>query len=139
MPGIRPVAPPIGPLFGVSQGQLPGGKPVAGRAGAVTLRALRRFVRPGGRVVLVGVSRPRVHGRYESCCAAAADGLVCVPSASRATAAFARVCGYGGPGFTSAPLALRGLRVPRQARKLVLRAQVPGVGRSAPVRVRLRR
>jgi hypothetical protein len=38
-----------------------------------------------------------------------------------------------------APLALRGLRVPRQARKLVLRAQVPGVGRSAPVRVRLRR
>ena len=89
VPGIRPVAPPIGQRFGVSQGQLPGGKPAGGGAGAVTLRALRRFVRPGGRVVLVGRVSVPGHGRCESCCAAAADGLACVPSARRATAASA--------------------------------------------------
>jgi len=37
------------------------------------------------------------------------------------------------------PLALRRVRLPRRVRMLVLRAQVRGVGSSAPVRVRLRR
>ena len=111
-------------------------------AGAVTLRALRRFVRPGGRVVLVGtVSVPgsrkvrimlrrrggwaRVRAVRQASNGRFRTGLRLRRLADRSTG--------------RAPLALRGLRIPRQARKLVLRAQVPGVGRSASVRVRLRR
>ena len=134
VPGIRPVAPPIGQRFGVSQGQLPGGKPAGGGAGAVTLRALRRFVRPGGRVVLVG--RVSVPGSRK----------VRLMLRRRGGWARVRAVRQSSNGrfrtrlrLRRAPLALRGLRVPRQTRKLVLRAQVPGVGRSAAVRVRLRR
>jgi hypothetical protein len=143
VPGIRPVAPPIGQRFGVSQGQAPGGRPAGGPGVAVTLRALRRFVRPGGRVVLVGrVSPPgarkvriklRRRGRWASVRAVrqAADGRF------RARLRLRRL---GSRAATRRkPLALRRVRLPRQARKLVLRAQVPRVGSSAPVRVRLRR
>ena len=142
VPGIHPVAPPIGQRFGVSQGQLPGGKPAGGRAGAVTLRALRRSVRPGGRVVVVGrVSAPgsrkvrimlRRRGRW------ARVRAVRQASNGRFRAGL-RLRRLAGRSTGRAPLALRGLRLPRHARTLVLRAQVPGVGRSPAVRVRLRR
>jgi hypothetical protein len=143
VPGIRPVAPPLGQRFGVSPAQVPGGKPAGGLGAAVTLRALRRFVRPGGRVVLVGrVSAPngrkvriklRRSRRWATARAVrqAADGSFRVRLRLRR---LARAVGGG-----RAPLALQRVRLPRQTRKLVLRAQVPRVGRSAPVRVRLRR
>jgi hypothetical protein len=144
VPGIRPIAPPIGQRFGVAQAQLPGARPLGGAAGvAVTLRALRRSVRPGGRVVLMGrVARPngrkvrlklRRRGRWVATRAVRqrAGGsfrarlrLRRLPHASRA-------------GRT--PLTLQRTRLPRRVRKLVLAAHVPGVGRSAPVRVRVRR
>jgi hypothetical protein len=105
----------------------------------VTLRALRRFVRPGGRVVLVGrVSLPgkrkvriklRRRGRWATVRAVrqAGDGRFRVRLRLRRLGSGRR------------PLALRRVRLPRQARKLVLRAQVPRVGTSSRVRVRVRR
>lgn len=141
VPGLHPVAPPIGARFGL-QGQLAAGPPGQGGAGTVTLRALRRFVRPGGRVVLVGrVSDPgkrkvritlRRRGGWARVRAIrqARDGSFRVRLRLRRMAHTSK---------RRAPLALQRLRLPRQARRLVLRAQVPGVGRSAPVRVRVRR
>jgi len=142
VPGIRPVAPPIGQRFGVSQGQLPGGKPAGGGKGAVTLRALRRFVRPGGRVVLVGsVSVPG--SRKVRIMLRRRGGWARVRAVRQASngrfRTGLRLRRLANPSTGRAPLALRGLRVPRQARRLVLRAQVPGVGRSPAVRVRLPR
>jgi hypothetical protein len=141
VPGIRPLAPPIGQRFGVSQGQLPGGAALGGTGGSVTLRAVRRSVRPGGRVVLAGrVSPPtrrkvRIRLRRPGGWATARavrqlrDGSFRVRLRLRRRA----------PATRRAPLALQRVRLPRGVRKLVLRAQVPGVGRSAPVRVRVRR
>lgn len=139
VPGINPVAPPLGQRFGVVQGQVPGGRPASGRGAGVTLRALRRFVRPGGRVVLAGrVSLPgkrkvriklRRRGRWATVRAVrqAGDGRFRVQLRLRRLGSGRR------------PLALRRVRLPRQARKLVLRAQVPRVGTSPRVRVRVRR
>jgi len=142
VPGIRPVAPPIGQQFGLSQRQLPGGMPAAGGAGTVTLRALRRFVRPGGRLVLVGsVSVPG--SRKVRIMLRRRGGWARVRAVRQASngrfRTGLRLRRLAKPSTGRAPLALRGLRVPRQARRLVLRAQVPGVGRSSAVRVRLRR
>jgi hypothetical protein len=142
VPGIRPVAPPIGQRFGLSQGQLPGGKPVGGSAASVTLRSLRRFVRPGGRVVLVG--RVSVPGSQKVRIMLRRRGGWARVRAVRMTSngrfrAGLRLRRLAGGSTGRAPLALRRLRIPRQARRLVLHARVPGVGRSMSVRVRLRR
>lgn len=138
VPGINPVAPPIGARFGLAQAQQPGG-PAAGGVGgrAVTLRALRRFVRPGGRVALKGrvsvptrrkvrikLRRNRRWVRVRSV-ARAADGNFGTRLKVRRRARGA-VLG-------------RRTRLPRRTRVLVFRAEVPGVGRSRAVRVRLRR
>jgi Right handed beta helix region len=143
VPGIHPVAPPIGQLFGLAQGQLPGGRPT-GTAAGVTLRALRRWVRPGGRIVLTGRvaesgfrKRVRIQLRVKrrwvrvSAVAQKAGGRFRTGLRLRRLARKANA--------SRAPLALRRVRLPRRVRTLVLRAQVRGVGRSAPVRVRLRR
>jgi hypothetical protein len=142
VPGIHPVAPPIGQLFGLAQGQLPGGRPAGGSSSRVTLRALRRWVRAGGRIALTGrVAAPgsrrqvriqlRLKRRWVRVRAVAqkVDGRFRTRLRIRKLAHKAN----------SMPLALRRVRLPRRARTLVLRAHVPGVGRSAPVRVRLRR
>jgi Right handed beta helix region len=142
VPGIRPVAPPIGQRFGVSQGQLPDGKPAGRAAGSVTLRSLRRLVRPGGRVVLAGaVSVPgsrkvRIMLRRRGGWARVRAVRMAGNGRFRTGLRLRRLAGRSSG---RAPLALRRLRIPRQARRLVLHAQVPGVGRSASVRVRLRR
>ena len=142
VPGIRPVAPPIGQWFGVSQGQLPGGKPVGRAGGSVTLRSLRRSVRPGGRVVLVGAvtvpgsRKVRIMLRRRGGWARVRAVRMASNGRFRTGLRLRRLAGRS---TGRAPLALRRLRIPRQARRLVLQARVPGVGRSASVRVRLRR
>jgi Right handed beta helix region len=143
VPGIHPVAPPIGQRFGVSQGQLPGGRPAGGLGAALTLRALRRFVRPGGQVVLVGrVSVPgkrkvRIEIRRRGGWANVRAVRQRSDGGFRTRLRLRRMARTSATGRKR--LALRRVRLPRHARRLVLRAQVPGVGRSAPVRVRLRR
>jgi len=144
VPGIHPVAPPIGMRFGLA-GQAAGGPASAGGgSAAVTLRALRRSVRPGGRVVLVGrvtgsnrrkvrlALRLRKGWRIARAVRQRRDGSFRVGLRLRR---LARATATG----RARRLALQRVRLPRGARKLVLRAQVPGVGRSAPVRVRVRR
>jgi hypothetical protein len=143
VPGLRPVAPPIGQRSGL-QGHAAAG-PAAGSAGpgSVTLRSLRRFVRPGGRVVLVGrVSVPgrrkvRIMLRRRGAWArvrAVAQGR---EGRFRARLRLRRLGGKAA--YRRAPLALQRVTLPRRAGRLVLRAQVPGVGRSPRVRVRVRR
>jgi hypothetical protein len=139
VPGINPVAPPIGARFGLAQGQQPGGPAAGGLGGRkVTLRALRRSVRLGRQVRLTGrvlvASRRKVRielrrrGRWTRvrALAQAGDGT------------FGTRLRVHRQGRRKA-VALRRVRLPRRARVLVLRAAVPGVGRSRAVRVRLRR
>ena len=143
VPGINPVAPAIGARFGLAQGQQPGGRPAAGASRAVTLRALRRSVRPGKRVRLAGrASAPgtqkvrillKRRGRWKRVAAVrqARDGRF------RSRLRLRRLARRAAAGRSR--LALRGARLPRRARRVVLRAQVRGVGTSAAVRVRIRR
>ena len=144
VPGIHPVAPPIGQLFGVGQGQLPGGRQIGGVSAAVTLRALRRSVRPGGRVVLTGRvagagsrKRVRIQVRKKKRWARVRAVRPKLDGTFR-TALRLRRLAHESSG-AGAPLALRRVRLPRRVRTLVLRADVQGVGRSAAVRVRVRR
>jgi hypothetical protein len=142
VPGIRPKAPPLGTRFGLAPGQLAGGGPGAqGTSPAVTLRVRRRSVRPGGRIVLSGRVAPASRRKVRivlrrkrgwvrvQALAQARDGSFAGGLLLRRLARAA-----GRP-----RLAVRRVRVPRRVRALVLRAAVPGVGRSAPVRVRVRR
>jgi Right handed beta helix region len=142
VPGINPVAPPIGQRFGLGPGQLPGGRKTgAVQSRRVTLRARRRTVRPGGRVVLIGkvtsasrrkvrilLRRKRRWARVRAVAQRPDGGFRTGLRLRRLAHASAR-----------GRLAVGGLRLPRRTRVLVFRAQVRGVGRSAPVRVRVRR
>ena len=139
VPGINPVAPPIGARFGLAPTGPPGGRATVGPGGRkVTLRALRRRVRPGGRIrlagrVLVASHRQvriklRRRGRWVRVRAVARAG-----DGTFRTRLKVRRQGRG------RAVALRRVRVPRRVRVLVFRAEVPGLGRSRAVRVRLRR